>query len=200
MRNYLLNMTNISWLALFLSAVILVNPSVLNASDFSEASEMRKKAEIEFADLDVPVKNFGNSYVVRKYQQGIELLRLGKVNFAQGKYKESIGIYRQYFTLQNDVYKELTAGYISRAEAMFNETAKELVDFVDNEKVGQYFRLANQNVVDAKKAAAAGNYQLAIETCRTSKKYSIEAYKASVKPVPEKYNKDIKDNNKEIFQ
>jgi len=200
MRNYLLNMTVISWLAFFLSAVILITPSVLTASDFSEAAEMRKKAEAEYAGLDVPVKNFGNSHVKGKYQQGMELIRLGKVNFAQGKYQGAISLYRQYFTLQNDVYKELAAAYISRAEAIFNETAKELVDFVDNEKVGQYFRLANQNVADAKKAAAAGNYQLAIETCRTSKKYSIEAYKAAVKPVPEKYSKDIKDNNKEIFQ
>jgi hypothetical protein len=193
-------MTVRSWLAFFLSAVILITPAVLTASDFSEAADMRKKAEAEYAGLDVPVKNFGSSYVKRKYERGMELIRLGKVNFAQGKYQGAISLYRQYFTLQNEVYKELAAAYISRAEAIFNETAKELVDFVDNEKVGQYFRLANQNVADAKKAAAAGNYQLAIETCRTSKKYSIEAYKAAVKPVPEKYDKDIKDNNKEIFQ
>lgn len=81
---------------------------------------------------------------------------------------------------------------------IYNDTAAELVDYLDVDKVNQYFKLANQNVVDAKKAATAGNYQLVIDTCRTSKKYSFASYTAAGKPVPDKYKKDIKDNNKEL--
>ncbi len=180
--------------------IILINAASLSASDLSDATEMRQKCEGEYKALEITVKNFGNSFVKRRYQDAGELIKEGKVSLAQSKYKEAIEIYKKYMSLNTEIYKDLATDYISRAAMIYNDTAKELVDFYDNEKVAQYFWLANHNVADAKKAAANGNYKLAIDTCRNSKKYSIESYKASGKPVPDKYKKDVKDNNKELFQ
>jgi len=183
---------------LLMSVLIFMNGGTLIASDLSDATEMRAKCEAEFKAIEVPAKNFGNYYVKQNYKTAVDLLKEGKIKLAQSKYQEAIAIYKKYLQLQDDMYKELSKDYISRAETIYNDTAVELVDFIDNEKVSKYFQMANQNVVDAKKASTAANYKLVIETCRTSKKYSFESYKAAGKAIPDKYKKDIKDNNKEL--
>jgi len=184
--------------ALLLSVIVFMGNGILLASDLSDATEMRAKCEAEFKAIEVPAKNFGNYYVKQNYKTAADLLKDGKIKLAQSKYQDAIAIYKKYLQLQNDMYKELSKDYITRAETIYNDTAVELVDFIDNEKVSKYFTMANQNVVDAKKADKAGNYKLVIETCRTSKKYSFESYKSAGKPVPDKYRKDVKDNNKEL--
>ncbi len=183
-----------------LAAVIVSNGNVLLASDLSDASQLREKCETEFKVMEVPVKNFGNNYVKKNYQTGMELIRDAKIKIAQSKYQDAIAIYNKFLKLHYEIYKELSADYIHRTEMIYNDTAVDLVDFIDNAKVSQYFRLANQNIVDAKKAATAENFKLVIETCRISKKYSIDSYREAGKPVPDQYKKDIKDNGKELFQ
>ncbi len=197
MMKYLMNKGIISGLIL-LFAVIFTAVGALQASDLSDATQLREKCESEFKMMEVPVKNFGNYYVKQHYKTGIDLLKDGKIKLAQSKYQEAIAIYNKFLQLHADTYKELAADYITRTEMIYNDTAAELVDFIDNKKVAQYFQLAHQNVVDAKKAASAANYKLAIDTCRTSKKYSFESYTAAGKTVPDKYKKDLKDNNKEL--
>ncbi len=181
-----------------LSVFISGSISMLQASDSSDAADIRKKCETEFKAMEIPVKNFGNPYVKQYYTAAAELLKDGKVKLAQSKFQEAIAVYNKVLSLYKDIYKELTADYIKRTEMIYNDTAAELADFIDDTKVAQYFKLANQNVVDAKKALTAGNYNLVIETCRISKKYSFSSYTAAGKQIPDKYKKDIKDNNKEI--
>jgi len=197
-RSFFLNGFIASIFYLSLIVIVFISSGILLASDLSDATELRAKCETEFKTIEVPAKNFGNYYVKQNYKTATDLLKEGKIKLAQSKYQDAIAIYNKYQQLQNDMYKELAKDYISRAETIYNDTAVELVDFIDNDKVSQYFRLANQNVVDAKKASTAGNYKLVIETCRTSKKYSFESYKAAGKAIPDKYKKDVKDNNKEL--
>jgi len=181
-------------------AVSLIFSGPLSASDQSDAQQLRERCEAEYKALDVAVKNFGSDKVRSNYQSAADLLKSAKVKFAQSKYQEAITLYNQYLKAQQEIYKSLAADYITRTETIYNDTAAELVDFLDNDKVSQYFKLANQNIADAKKAMLIENYKLAIETSRLSKKYSIDSYKAAGKPVPEKYRKDVKDINKEIDQ
>lgn len=185
-------------LMMLLFLFIFSSQDALHASDQSDAAQLREKCENQFKIIEVSVKNFGNNYVRGYYKTAVDLLKDAKIKLAQSKYQDAIGIYNKILPLYKDIYKELSADYISRTEMIYNDTATELVDFIDVEKVNQYFKLANQNIVDAKKAATAGNYQLVIDTCRNSKKYSFGSYTAAGKAVPEKYKKDVKDNNREI--
>ncbi|HPS58797.1 MAG TPA: hypothetical protein PK514_11890 [Spirochaetota bacterium] len=200
MHAKLMNRSCFSRLVILLCVFILGASGILLASDLSDATAMRQKCEEEFKALDTTVKNFGNPFVKRRYEDAAVMLKEGKLCLAQSKYKEAMEIYKKYMILNNEIYKDLSVDYINRADTMYNDTAKELVDYYDNEKVSHYFRLAKQNVDDARKAASANNYKLAIDLCRNSKKYSIESYRIAGQPVPDKYKKDIKDNNKELYQ
>lgn len=192
--------SNIFSRLVMMALVLMLNvPVSITASDLSDATEMRKKCEDEYRALEISVNNFGNSYVKRKYEQAGGMLKDGKLCLAQSKYKEAMEIYKKYMTQNTDIYRDLAIDYIKRAEAMYNETAADLVDYYDNDKVSQYFRLAKQNVDDAKKASAANNYRLAVDLAKISKKYSIESYNAAGKTVPDKYKIDISDNNREMY-
>lgn len=197
-RSILPDRRNVIGYTLLFTLIMFINTGYLYASEMSDATELRAKCEAEYKAIEIPAQNFGNYYVKQNYKTAADLLKDAKIKLAQSKYQDAISIYNKYLQLQNDMYKELSKDYISRTEMIYNDTAVELVDYIDNEKVSKYFQMANQNVVDAKKAATAGNYKLVIETCRTSKKYSFESYRAAGKAVPDKYRKDIKDNNKEL--
>lgn len=199
MNSHLIKRNILSRTAVLICVIILNATGLLMASDLSDATEMRKKCEEEYKGLEISVNNFGNSYVKRKYEQAGGMLKDGKLCLAQSKYKEAIDIYKKYMTQNTDIYRDLSIDYIKRAEAMYNETAAELVDYYDNDKVSQYFRLAKQNIDDAKKASANNNYKLAIDLAKISKKYSIESYNVAGKPVPDKYRIDISDNNKVLY-
>ena len=198
MHPHFMNMTRSLSFIILAAAFMICASGILLASDLSDATAMRQKCEEEYKALDITVKNFGNPFVKRRYEDGGVMLKDGKLCLAQSKYKEAMDIYRKYMVLNNEIYKDISVDYINRAETMYNDTAKELVDYYD--KVSHYFRLAKQNVDDAKKAVAGNNYKLAIDLCRNSKKYSIESYRIAGQPVPDKYKRDIKDNNKELYQ
>jgi hypothetical protein len=200
MLTSVMNSSYLSRLVILVFVMMLYVSGIAAASDLSDATSMRQKCEEEYKALDITVKNFGNPFVKRRYEDAGVMLKEGKLCLAQSKYKEAMEIYKKYMILNNEIYKDLSVDYINRAETMYNDTAKELVDYYDNDKVGNYFRLAKQNVDDAKKAAASNNYRLAIDLSRISKKYSIESYRLAGQAVPDKYKKDIKDNNKELYQ
>lgn len=183
-----------------LFAAVFADPKLLLASDRSDATALRERCEAESKVLEIAVRNFGAEKDVKDFQDGINLIKTGKVKIAQSKYLEATAKYNEYLKLHHQIYKSVAAGYITRTEQLYNDVAAELVDFIDNEKVGQYLKLANQNLADAKSRALTENYKLAIDLCRTAKKYSLDCYKAANKEVPEKYKKDQKDINKEIYK
>lgn len=200
MLKRVMNSSYLSRLVIMIFVMMFYVSGIATASDLSDATAMRQKCEEEYKALDITVKNFGNPFVKRRYEDAGVMLKEGKLCLAQSKYKEAMEIYKKYMVLNNEIYKDLSVDYINRAETMYNDTAKELVDYYDNDKVGNYFRLAKQNVDDAKKAAASNNYKLAIDLSRISKKYSIESYRLAGQAVPDKYKRDVKDNNKELYQ
>ena len=188
----------VALLALFAAVLAYSNP--LLASDRGDATALRERCEAESKVLEIAVKNFGSEKDAKDFQDGINLMKTGKVKIAQSKYLEAIAKYNEYLKLHHAIYKSISASYIARTEQLYNDVAAELVDFLDNEKVGQYLKLANQNLADAKSRDLSENFKLAIDLCRNAKKYSLDCYKAAHKEVPEKYKKDLKDNNREIFK
>jgi len=179
---------------------VLADSSLLIASDRSDATALRERCEAESKVLEIAVKNFGAEKDIKDFQDGINLIKTGKVKIAQSKYLEAIAKYNEYLKLHHQIYKRVAEIYIARTEQLYNDIAAELVDFIDNEKVGQYLKLANQNLADAKSRDLTENFKLAIDLCRSAKKYSLDCYKAANKQIPEKYKKDLKDINKEIHK
>jgi hypothetical protein len=184
--------------AVFSAALAYSNP--LLASDRGDATALRERCEAESKVLEIAVKNFGSEKDVKDFQDGISLIKTGKVKIAQSKFLEAIAKYNEYLKLHHQIYKSLSASYIARTDQLYNDVAAELVDFLDNEKVGQYLKLANQNLADAKSRDMSENFKLAIDLCRNSKKYSLDCYKAAKKEIPDKYKKDLKDINREFYK
>jgi hypothetical protein len=183
-----------------LFSAVLSYSSLLLASDRSDATALRERCEAESKVLEIAVMNFGSDKDVIDFENGINLIKTGKVKIAQSKYLEAMAKYSEYLKLHYQIYMRVAAGYITRTEQLYNDVAAELVDFIDNEKVGQYLKLANQNLADAKSRDLTENFKLVIDLCRVSKKYSLECYKAANKEVPVKYKKDLKDIKKEIYK
>ena len=187
--------TSTSFLVIFTA----LSWTIAAASDRSDATTLREKCEAEFKHLEIVVKNFGSESDVSGLQKGIDLLKTGKVKLAQSKYLDAKAIYNDYLKLQSEIYKSLASSYSARTEAMINEITAELVDFLDNEKISQSFRLAAQNLNDAKSSEKGERYKMAVDLCRNAKKFVIDSYKQAGKNVPDKYRKDAKDNDKQIY-
>lgn len=185
-------------LLFFISVFTGSNP--LFASDLSEATQLRERCEAESKVLEIAVANFGAQDDLKNFQDGIQIIKAGKVKFAQSKYLEAKAKYNEYLKLQSQIYKSVAGLYITRTEQLYNDIAAELVDFIDNDKVGQYLKLTNQNLADAKSCMSREATKLAIDHCRTAKKYALDCYKVLKKDVPENYKKDLTDINKEIYK
>lgn len=179
---------------------VLMTQLPVIASDLSDATTLREKCEAESKPLDIAVKNFGSQSDKSSFQSGADMLKAGKVKMAQSKFLEAKAIYNDYLKLQNSIYKSLAASYISRTDELINEITAELVDSIDNKKIDQYFKLAAQNLKDAKASEQGERYKSAVDLCRNAKKYVIDSYKLAGKKTPEKYERDLKDIAKQIYQ
>ncbi len=187
-----------------LSVIMLVlafslSATGIYASDLSDAETLRDKCDREIAELQVPAKNFGDQADLGRLDEGAGLIKLGKVKLLQSKYLEASASFNKYLALQQGLYKSLAEKYMARTEKMADDIAVELVDSKDP-KVAEYLKLANQNLKDAKGEMLSERYKNAIKLCRVSKNYSLAAFKAAGKPVPEEYRKDSTDNENRIAQ
>ncbi|MBN1531790.1 MAG: hypothetical protein JXA20_03930 [Spirochaetes bacterium] len=184
--------------ALAAAAVLLPLMLPASASDLSDATSLREKCEKEVKVVEIAVKNFGSAAVLTDFQKGNEILRGAKIMMAQSKFAEAKRQYNDYLTLQNGMYKNLSAIYIERTDAINKEVPADLVDFIDNEKVCAYFKLANQNLVDARTSITRQYYKHAVDLCRDAKRYALGSYKLAGKALPSKYGKDMADINGKI--
>lgn len=169
------------------------------SSDHSDASDLRDRCEKEIKGLEVSVKNFGETADIEEFNKGAELIKTGKVKFIQSKYTDAIENYNKYLSIQYNLYEILANRYIDRAEKLIDGVAEDLVDYINDKKVVEYLRLANQNLKDAKTAMATKHYKNIIEVVRSAKNYAISAYKLVGKEIPEQYKKDAADNEGKIF-
>lgn len=177
---------------------IFYNP--LLASNQSDADTLKNRCEKDSTQLEIPVTNFGDESDREEFKKGEKLIRLGKVKFVQTKYPEAIDKFNEYLLLQSNLYKSLSEKYLERTEKMIDTIAEELVDDIDNKKVEEYLRLANQNLKDAKSEMQRKNYKNVVKLCRLSKSYAISAYGLVGKSAPDEYKKDSTDNDNKIYK
>ena len=172
----------------------------LTASNQSDADTLKNKCVRESARLKIPVTNFGDEADRENFKKGEKLIKIGKVKFIQTKYVAAIDKFKEYLLLQSNIYKSLGDKYLSSTEKLIDAIAEDLVDYIDNQKVEKYLRLANQNLKDAKSEMLRKNYKNVVKMCRLSKNYAISAYKLVGKSAPEEYKKDSADNDNKIFK
>lgn len=184
---------NVKQLFLFL---LLFNFSLVvsvYSSDLSDANALRKRCEKEASKVQIAVKNFGDQADNSTFQSGSKLIKIGKLRLAQSKYKDAINSYKEYLKIQNSLYQSLANKYLTRTETIINDVTSELVDYIDNQKINKYFKLASQYHRDGKQAMTRKHYTQVIQDCRRAKEYVINSYSVANQSVPEKYNIDVLD-------
>jgi hypothetical protein len=173
-------------------------PVILFASDSSDAEALRKRCEKEVRSLEVCVANFGDAKDKSSFAEGTTLIKQGKLQLSQSKFKEGIDTYNEYLKLQNAIYTSVAAKYLERTKVVNDAVASEMVDSIDNPKVNDYMKLAYRNYEDAKTAMTRSYPVQTIDACRRSKQYSLGTYGVLKKPVPPQFNIDNLDNDRKI--
>lgn len=190
----------ISLLLPFSIPLIMLTLTPLFSSDLSDATALREKCERELKIIEVSVKNFGDASDLQEFKKGEKLVKLGRLKFAQTKYPEAIDKYNNYLKLQHNLYESLAKKYTERTAKLIDEIAEDLVDYIDNRKVEEYIRLANQNLKDAKSTMINRHYKSTINHCRLAKNYAFGTYKLIGKKIPKQYERDSADNEKRIYK
>ncbi len=187
---------------LFLTlAVCLLATGQLFASEKSEAAALMKQCDDGAKLIAVPLKNFGDSNDMAKYEEGLKTIKLGKAKIAQAKYADAKAKFNEYLALENDLYKSLADKYIKRTQDLIDEISVELADFVSDSYVLEAFTKANHYLDAAKTQVQEKKFALAVSACRRSKKFLFDIYVKMMKTdLPDKYKKDSVDIKNEIYK
>lgn len=181
-----------------MSAFLIFISSPAFTSDSSDAEDLLKRCQNESKALEIAVTNFGSEAEKAKFKNGIDIIKMGRVKIAQTMYLDASSQFKNYLKLQNEIYDTLCVTYLKRTETILQNTGVDVVDSIDDPKVEQYIKLANQNLVDAKGSYSRKEYTPSIGNCRTAKKYAFKAYEITGKAVPEQYKVDQKDNDNKM--
>lgn len=178
--------------------ILLISSNILFASDMSEAEQLRIKCQNEFKAINICVNNFGDNNDKSDLKKAEKMLKMGKVKIAQTKYKDAIGYFNSYLKLQHTIYTSISKKYMKRTTKMLDDIGLEMVDYIDNPKISQYLKLASQNLKEADNNMKNNYYKIAIQHCRTSKKFLLACYPIAKMKLPPQYLVDKTDNAKKI--
>jgi hypothetical protein len=186
---------------LFLILVICLLPAVgLFASEKSEAQALMKQCDDGVKLIEVPLKNFGDTNDLAKFEEGLNIIKMGKAKLAQARYADAQDKFKQYLDIQTDLYKSLADKYIKRTQDLIDEISVELADFVSDSYVLEAFTKANHYLDSARTQVKQKKYSEAVGNCRRAKKFLFDIYEKMKSELPDKYKKDSVDIKNEIYQ
>ena len=180
--------------------IIISNIFILNASDRTDALALQNQCETESKILEIPTRNFGDEKDIIDFEDGLKKIKLGKVKNAQSKYREAMALFNEYLQMQFNIYKNLAEKYIKRTEKMNDDSAEELIEYVDDPKILRNFESAFQYITTAKKYFTTKHYSKAVGSCRLAKRSILENYKIAGIELPESYKKDLEDISNKLYQ
>lgn len=172
----------------------------LFASEKSEAQALMKQCDSGVKLIEVPLKNFGDSDDLAKFEEGLNKIKLGKAKLAQARYTDAQDKFKQYLGIQTDLYKSLAEKYIKRTQDLIDEISIELAEFVSDSYVLEAFTKANHYLDSARTQVKQKKYAEAVGNCRRAKKFLFDIYEKMLSELPDKYKKDSVDIKNEIFQ
>jgi hypothetical protein len=172
----------------------------LFASEKSDAAALMKQCEDGIKLLEVPIKNFGDEKDIARFNEGANIIKLGKAKLAQAKYAEAKAKFNEYLTMQTELYKILGEKYIKRTQELIDLISVELADYVSDAVVLEAFAKANHYLDAARTKMGEKDYPLAVASCRRSKKFLFDIYIQLKSALPDVYAKDNTDVKNEIFK
>jgi hypothetical protein len=181
-------------------AIMLIGSVIIFSSDRTDAVDLMNKCENNVKILEIPVKNFGDKNDLASFDEGLGLIKQGKIKLAQSKFVDAKVKFEEYLKLEYNLYGSLSPKYIQRTQIMIDKISEDLVDFVNQADVLKNFSEASRILDSAKTYLAAKNYSVVFQSCRVAKNFLFNNYNLLKKPVPKEYQKDLDDKNNKIFQ
>lgn len=188
------------YIILLLVTACLFCATYLFASEKSEAQALMKQCDDGVKLIKVPLANFGDENDNGKFNEGLNIIKLGKAKLAQAKYADAKVKFNQYLTIQNDLYKSLAEKYIKRTQDLIDEISVELADFVSDSYVLEAFTKANHYLDSARTQLKQKKFSEAVGNCKRAKKFLFDIYEKMKSELPDKYKKDSVDIKNEIFE
>jgi len=170
-----------------------------SASYHEEAIKLMKKCETEVQMIEIPTKNFGGKEDLKTFEDGLKIIKMGKVYVAQAKYQEAIKKFNEYLELQYNLYKSLGEKYIKRTEKLIDEIGLDLADYVSDDEILKNFTSASQHLANARAYMTKKQYDYVLNPCRRAKNYLIIIYKMVGKKTPDEYLVDLADYENKIY-
>ncbi len=180
--------------------LVLVSPFILLASDKSDATDLMNKSEAGAKVVEVPVRNFGDKADIASFENGLAVIKQGKVKLAQSKFLEAKAKFEEYQKIEYELYGSLSPKYMQRTQELIDKIAEELADFVSDAAVLKGFTDAAENLATAKLRYSTKQYPAVIQSSRIARKTVINCYALVKKDVPAEYKKDLEDANGRIFK
>lgn len=187
--------TRVSALALCL----LLAPFAASASDKSDAEGLMNKCEASSKSAAVPIRNFGGKDLIASFENGLALIKQGKVKLLQSKYLDAKAKFEEYQKLEDGLYAALAPAYLERAQAIIDKAAEDLVDFASKPEVTKAFSESDRSMAEAKAYLGAKKYLAVIQACRVAKNQTLSAYAAAKAEIPSEYKRDQADSAGKVF-
>jgi hypothetical protein len=182
-----------------LALCLLLSPLAAFASDKSDAEDLMNRCEASSKSAAVPVRNFGDKDLIASLENGLALIKQGKVKLLQSKYIDAKAKFEEYQKLEGELYAALAPKYLERAQAIIDKAAEDLVDFAAKPEVTKGFSESDRSVSEAKVYQAAKKYLAVIQACRVAKNQVLAAYAAAKVEIPADFKRDQADSSGKIF-
>lgn len=182
------------WIVLFLAVQLAAF-----ASDRTDAEALMNRCDASSKTAAVPVRNFGDKDLIASFENGLAMIKQGKVKLLQSKFLDAKTKFEEYQKLENDLYAALAPLYLDRTQAIIDKAAEDLVDFATKAEVSKAFTDSSRSLDEAKTYQATKKYLAVIQTCRVAKNQVLNAYPQAKIEVPAEYKKDMADSGGKIF-
>jgi hypothetical protein len=180
--------------------LLFISPFMILASDKSDATDLMNKSEASAKVVEIPIRNFGDKADIASFENGLAVIKQGKVKLAQSKFLEAKARFEEYQKIEYELYGSLSPKYMQRAQELIDKIAEELADFVSDAAVLKGFTDAAENLETAKLRYTSKQYPAVIQSSRIAKKLVINCYALVKKDVPAEYTKDLEDVNGKIHK
>jgi hypothetical protein len=188
------------FLRVLLSTVLFLFPFSMFPSDRSDATDLMNQCDKTAKVLEVAIRNFGNKDEIASFENGLNVIKLGKVKLAQSKFLEAKAKFEEYQKIEYDLYGSMSPRYMQKSQEIIDKISEDLVDFVTQSDVLKNFTDSDQNLTKAKASYNSKNYNAVILSCRLSKYLVINCYVLAKKAIPKEYKKDLEDYYNRIYQ
>jgi len=182
-----------------LALCLLLAPFAAYASDKSDAEALMNTCEASSRSAAVPVRNFGGKDLIASLENGLALIKQGKVKLLQSKYLDAKAKFEEYQKLEGELYAALAPKYLERAQAIIDKAAEDLVDFAAKPEVSKALSESDRSVGEAKIYQDAKKYLAVVQACRVAKNQALSAYAAAKVEMPADCKRDQADASGKIF-